>query len=131
MYCTPLDTNSTNPKTIDKVNELKNNETTFLFVCQFQKKVVTHFSVHLIRRDSLYSKYFLACLFYAKTFCRQITITAILACAAAAPSGAFIAPLAAPVAPLVAIPAAIPTLSPGDLQAAAINAKVQAEDQAR
>lgn len=51
-------------------------------------------------------------------------LSAILACAAAAPSGAILA--AVPI-----IPASIPTLSPGDLQAAAIDAKVKAEDQAR
>ncbi|KAI8441554.1 hypothetical protein MSG28_015139 [Choristoneura fumiferana] len=54
----------------------------------------------------------------------QLILSAILACAAAAPSGAILA--AVPI-----IPAAIPTLSPGDLQAAAIDAKVKAEDQAR
>ncbi|XP_063371036.1 pupal cuticle protein PCP52-like isoform X2 [Cydia amplana] len=55
---------------------------------------------------------------------RVLILSAIFACAAAAPSAPVVA-----IAPI--IPAAIPTLSPGDLQAAAINAKVQAEDQAR
>ncbi|XP_061726402.1 pupal cuticle protein PCP52-like isoform X2 [Cydia pomonella] len=55
---------------------------------------------------------------------RVLILSAIFACAAAAPSAPVVA-----IAPI--IPAAIPTLSPGDLQAAAIDAKVQAEDQAR
>lgn len=53
-------------------------------------------------------------------------LSAILACAAAAPSTIFgAAPVAIPGIPALA---AIPTISPGDLQAAAIDAKVQAED---
>jgi hypothetical protein len=55
---------------------------------------------------------------------RVLILSAILACAASAPSAPVLA-----IAPI--IPAALPTLSPGDLQAAAIDAKVQAEDQAR
>lgn len=51
-----------------------------------------------------------------------------------APSGAFIAPivpapaLAYAAAPLVGIAPSLPTISPGDIQAAAIDAKVAAED---
>ncbi|XP_049882854.1 pupal cuticle protein PCP52-like [Pectinophora gossypiella] len=52
---------------------------------------------------------------------RVLILTALLACASAAPSG---------VVPLAALPAA-PTIDPGDIQAAAINAQVQVEDQAR
>ncbi|XP_048002219.1 pupal cuticle protein PCP52-like [Leguminivora glycinivorella] len=55
---------------------------------------------------------------------RVLILSAIFACAVAAPSSPVVA-----IAPI--IPAALPTLSPGDLQAAAIDAKVQAEDQAR
>lgn len=51
-----------------------------------------------------------------------------MACAAAAPSAIIVQPL---LTPGIAIPSSIPTISPGDLQAAAIDAKVQAEDQAR
>ncbi|CAG9137039.1 unnamed protein product [Plutella xylostella] len=62
---------------------------------------------------------------------RVLILSALLACAAAAPSGAIITPLASVLAPAVAIPAAIPTIPPGDLEAAAINAQVEAEDRAR
>lgn len=58
-------------------------------------------------------------------------VSALLACAAAAPSG--LAPIIAPVvySAAVAVPAAVPTISPGDIQAAAIDAQVKANDLAR
>ncbi|XP_068622331.1 pupal cuticle protein PCP52-like [Battus philenor] len=55
----------------------------------------------------------------------------VLACATAAPSGAFFAQIAPYAYSALAIPAVVPTISPGDLQAAAIDAKVQVEDFAR
>lgn len=55
-------------------------------------------------------------------------MSAFLAVAAAAPSGLY-APALVPVVKAVAVPAAIPTISPGDIQAAAIDAQVQAQDQ--
>ncbi|KAJ8704622.1 hypothetical protein PYW07_011810 [Mythimna separata] len=59
---------------------------------------------------------------------RVLIVSAFLAVAAAAPSGLY-APAIVPVVRTVAVPAAIPTISPGDIQAAAIDAQVQAQDQ--
>lgn len=63
----------------------------------------------------------------------QILSAAVLACATGAPSGAFFAPIVPyPLAySAVAIPAAVPTIPAGDLQAAAINAQVQVQDLTR
>uniref|UniRef100_A0A2A4JZR4 Pupal cuticle protein n=1 Tax=Heliothis virescens TaxID=7102 RepID=A0A2A4JZR4_HELVI len=61
---------------------------------------------------------------------RVLIVSAFFAVAAAAPSGLY-APLIVPAVKAVAVPAAIPTISPGDIQAAAIDAQVQAQDQAQ
>lgn len=53
-------------------------------------------------------------------------LSAFLACAAAAPSG-LLAPV---VVPALAYTAVLPTISPGDIQAAAIDAQVKVQDQA-
>ncbi|XP_075988007.1 pupal cuticle protein PCP52-like isoform X2 [Anticarsia gemmatalis] len=58
---------------------------------------------------------------------RVLIISALLAYAAAAPSG-IVAPL---IYHSVAIPASVPTISPGDIQAAAIDAQVKINDLAR
>ncbi|CAK1593418.1 unnamed protein product [Parnassius mnemosyne] len=59
-----------------------------------------------------------------------ILTAAFLASASAAPSGAIFGPISPIIAySTIPIPAAVPTISPGDLQAAAINAKVQVEQQ--
>ncbi|XP_053621625.1 pupal cuticle protein PCP52-like [Plodia interpunctella] len=87
---------------------------------------------------------------------RFLILTSVLACAAAAPSGALVGSLPVPavatiaavktvpvnpiipaipivktIPTLTAIPVAAPTISPGDIQAAAINAKVEVEDYLR
>ncbi|KAH9636899.1 hypothetical protein HF086_011735 [Spodoptera exigua] len=61
---------------------------------------------------------------------RVLIVSALFAVAAAAPSGLY-APVIVPAVRAVAVPAAIPTISPGDIQAAAIDAQVQAQDQAQ
>ncbi|CAG5053129.1 unnamed protein product [Parnassius apollo] len=60
-----------------------------------------------------------------------ILTVAFLASATAAPSGAFFGPIVHNPYYTIPIPAAVPTISAGDLQAAAINAKVQFEQQAQ
>ncbi|CAG5053135.1 unnamed protein product [Parnassius apollo] len=60
-----------------------------------------------------------------------ILTAALLACTTAAPSGAFFGPIAHIAYSAVTIPSVVPTISPGDLQAAEINAKVQVEQQAQ
>ncbi|KAJ2939342.1 hypothetical protein O0L34_g13440 [Tuta absoluta] len=57
---------------------------------------------------------------------RVLILPAILAVALAAPSGEL-----KDAAPLAVLPVVTPTIDPGDIQAAAINAQVAAEDQAR
>ncbi|CAH2084183.1 unnamed protein product [Euphydryas editha] len=59
---------------------------------------------------------------------RVLVLSALFACAAAAPSFLAPVPLAAVAIPTIAV---APTIPPGDIQAAAINAQVQAVDQAR
>ncbi|CAG5053132.1 unnamed protein product [Parnassius apollo] len=60
-----------------------------------------------------------------------ILIAAYLVSATAAPSGAFFGSIVHNPYYTIPIPAAVPTISAGDLQAAAINAKVQFEQQAQ
>ncbi|CAH0599860.1 unnamed protein product [Chrysodeixis includens] len=57
---------------------------------------------------------------------RVLIVSALFAVAAAAPSGLY-APVV-PVLKTILVPEAIPTISPGDIQAAAIDAQVQAID---
>ncbi|CAB3262057.1 unnamed protein product [Arctia plantaginis] len=58
---------------------------------------------------------------------RVLILSAFFACAAAAPSGLVASYIYQP----LTIPAAIPTISPGDIQAAAIDVQVKANDLAR
>ncbi|XP_059058864.1 LOW QUALITY PROTEIN: pupal cuticle protein PCP52-like [Achroia grisella] len=59
---------------------------------------------------------------------RVLVLSAFFACAAAAPSGALFGTLTPLTVPIIAN---IPTISPGDIQAAAIDAKVKVEDAIR
>ncbi|XP_026742171.1 pupal cuticle protein PCP52-like [Trichoplusia ni] len=58
---------------------------------------------------------------------RVLIVSTLFAVAAAAPSGLF-APAVVPVLKTILVPEAIPTISPGDIQAAAIDAQVKAID---
>ncbi|NP_001166774.1 cuticular protein hypothetical 3 precursor [Bombyx mori] len=60
---------------------------------------------------------------------RFLIVSALVACVAAAPS--HLVPFPAVAYHAVAIPAVVPTLSPGDIQAAAIDAQVKAADLAQ